>query len=60
MSSLVEKLFFILDALESAGIPHAVGGAIALAFCTRDGRVAELIGTDDPISLRLNELVIGS
>lgn len=38
MSRLVERLFAVHDALDSAGIPHAVGGAIALAFCTKDPR----------------------
>lgn len=38
MSPLIERLFAVLDALEAARIPHAVGGAIALAFCTKDPR----------------------
>src|ERR1700689_4950985 len=38
MSDLSELLFAIHDALERAGIPHAVGGAIALAYGTLDPR----------------------
>jgi hypothetical protein len=38
MSNLSELLFAVHDALERAGIPHAVGGAIALAYCTLDPR----------------------
>src|SRR6476469_3432695 len=38
MSSLVEKLFVIHDALTDAGLAHAFGGAIALAYCTREPR----------------------
>jgi hypothetical protein len=38
MSDLSELLFAVHDALERAGIPHAVGGAIALAYCTLDPR----------------------
>jgi hypothetical protein len=38
MSNLSELLFSVHDALESAHIPHAVGGAIALAYCTLDPR----------------------
>jgi hypothetical protein len=38
MSDLSELLFAIHDALDRAGIPHAVGGAIALAYCTLDPR----------------------
>lgn len=36
--ALTAKLFTIHDALELAGIPHAVGGAINLIFCTRHPR----------------------
>jgi hypothetical protein len=38
MSNLTELLFSVHDALERAHIPHAVGGAIALAYCTLDPR----------------------
>lgn len=38
MSELVEKLFAIHDALTKASIPHAFGGAIALAYCTEEPR----------------------
>lgn len=38
MSPLIEKLFAVHDAFGAAGIPHAVGGAIALAFTTRNPR----------------------
>jgi hypothetical protein len=38
MSDLSELLFAVHDALERAHIPHALGGAIALAYCTLDPR----------------------
>jgi hypothetical protein len=38
MSNLSELLFEVHDALDGAGIPHAVGGAISLAYCTLDPR----------------------
>lgn len=38
MSTLVEKLFAVHDALSDAGIAHAFGGAIALAYCTKEPR----------------------
>jgi hypothetical protein len=38
MSELVEKLFAIHDALTEASIPHAFGGAIALAYCVEEPR----------------------
>jgi hypothetical protein len=38
MTSLVEKIVAISDALTEAQIPHAFGGALALAFYTEDPR----------------------
>lgn len=38
MSDLVKKLFAIHDSLTEAGIAHAFGGAIALAYCTEEPR----------------------
>ncbi|MGH2907304.1 MAG: hypothetical protein ACRDKI_11130 [Solirubrobacterales bacterium] len=38
MSSLVEKLHAVDDALTAAKLPHAFGGAIALAYCTLEPR----------------------
>jgi hypothetical protein len=38
MSVLAERLIAIHDALSAAGLPHAFGGAIALAYCTEEPR----------------------
>lgn len=38
MSELVEKLFTIHDSLTNAGLAHAFGGAIALAYCVEEPR----------------------
>ena len=38
MSELVDKLFAIHDSLTEAGIAHAFGGAIALAYCVEEPR----------------------
>jgi hypothetical protein len=38
MSELVDKLFAIHDALEAQSLPHAFGGAIALAYCVEEPR----------------------
>lgn len=38
MSELVEKLFTIQDSLTEAGLAHAFGGAIALAYCVEEPR----------------------
>ena len=35
---LVEKLFAIHEALKARSLPHAFGGAIALAYCVQDPR----------------------
>jgi hypothetical protein len=38
VSELVTKLFAIHDSLTAAGLGHAFGGAIALAYCTAEPR----------------------
>jgi hypothetical protein len=38
MSELGDQLLAIHDALDAARIPHAIGGAIALAYCTLEPR----------------------
>ncbi len=38
MSLLGERLLAVHDSLTAAGLPHAFGGAIALAYCTEEPR----------------------
>lgn len=38
MSELVEKLFAVHEALKAQSLPHAFGGAIALAYCVEEPR----------------------
>jgi len=38
MTTLVEKVLALTEALTTAKIPHAFGGALALAYCTEDPR----------------------
>jgi hypothetical protein len=38
MSELIDKLFAIHDALQEHSLPHAFGGAIALAYCVEEPR----------------------
>jgi hypothetical protein len=38
VSELVDKLFGVHDALAAASLPHAFGGAIALAYCVEEPR----------------------
>lgn len=42
MTSLADKVVALHDACDLAGLPHAFGGALALAWCTRQPR-----GTSD-------------
>ena len=38
MTTLVDKILAVSEALAAAGIPYAFGGALALAYCTEDPR----------------------
>ena len=38
MTTLVDKIVALSESLTAAGVPHAFGGAIALAYCTEDPR----------------------
>lgn len=38
MSELIDKLHAIHDSLAAAGMPHAFGGALALAYCVEEPR----------------------
>jgi hypothetical protein len=38
MSSLIERLIAVHDALDEAKLPHAIGGAIALGYCVQEPR----------------------
>jgi hypothetical protein len=38
VSELIDKLFAIHDALEEHSLPHAFGGALALAYCVEEPR----------------------
>ena len=53
MLDLTEKIIALHEALATAGLPHAFGGALALAWCTRRARgtididVNVFVGIDD-------------
>jgi hypothetical protein len=38
VTTLVQKVLALSEAFTAAGLPHAFGGAIALAYCTEDPR----------------------
>lgn len=42
MTGLADRVLAVHDALRAAGLPHAIGGAIALGYCTLEAR-----GTQD-------------
>ncbi|HEX4188990.1 MAG TPA: hypothetical protein VHY83_13935 [Solirubrobacteraceae bacterium] len=42
MIGLADRMLAVHDALRAAGVPHAIGGAIALGYCTLEAR-----GTQD-------------
>jgi hypothetical protein len=58
--SLTERIVALHRALVEAGLPHAFGGALALAFCTLDPRATQdidvnvFVGTD-----RVDDVLVG-
>ena len=44
MSGLGERIIAVHEALAAAEVPHAIGGAVALAYCTADPRGTSDIG----------------
>jgi len=41
MSRLADRLLAVHDGLAAAGFPHAIGGAIALGYCTFEARATQ-------------------
>ncbi|HUB37144.1 MAG TPA: hypothetical protein VL972_09995 [Solirubrobacteraceae bacterium] len=41
MSRLEDRLLAVHDGLDAAGIPHAIGGAIALGYCVLEARATQ-------------------
>ncbi|HTU77710.1 MAG TPA: hypothetical protein VMF09_03010 [Solirubrobacteraceae bacterium] len=41
MSGLADRMLAVHDALDGAGFPHAIGGAIALGYCTLEARATQ-------------------
>lgn len=60
MSELVEKLFAIHDSLTEAGLPHAFGGAIALAYCVEEPRGTRDLDVNIFVDAADAESVLGS
>lgn len=60
MSELVEKLFSIHDSLTEAGLAHAFGGAIALAYCVEEPRGTRDLDVNIFVDAAKAESVLGS
>ncbi len=60
MSELVDKLFTIHDALAEAGLAHAFGGAIALAYCVEEPRGTRDLDVNIFIDASKAEFALGS
>lgn len=60
MSELVEKLFSIHDSLTEAGLAHAFGGAIALAYCVEEPRGTRDLDVNIFVDASEAESVLGS
>lgn len=58
MSILTERLLAVHGALDDAGIPHAFGGAIALAYCTQEPRATRDLDVNAFVGVdRANEVL---
>lgn len=60
MTELVEKLFAVHDALMAAGLAHAFGGAIALAYCVDEPRGTRDLDVNIFTSAENAERVLGA
>jgi hypothetical protein len=60
VSELVEKLFTIHESLTAAGLAHAFGGAIALAYCVEEPRGTRDLDVNIFVDASEAELVLGS
>ena len=60
MSELVDKLFAIHDSLTEAGLAHAFGGAIALAYCIEEPRGTRDLDVNIFIDASRAETALGS
>lgn len=60
MSELVEKLFAIHDSLTEAGVAHAFGGAVALAYCVEEPRGTRDLDVNIFVDVSRAEAILGS
>ena len=60
MSLLGDKVVELHGCLDATGIPHAFGGALALAYCTRPARGTEDIDVNIFLPTQNADLVLGA
>ena len=60
MTTLVQKVLTLSEALTAAGIPHAFGGAIALAYCTEEPRGTRDVDVNAFVPARAPEPVLAA
>jgi len=60
MPSLVEKIIAVHNALEKAKLPHAFGGALALAWCTERARGTIDIDVNIMVDVSQSEMILNS
>lgn len=60
MSVLADRLLAVHDGLESAAVPHAFGGAIALAYCTEEPRGTRDVDVNVFVDTSAMDLVLGA
>ena len=60
MTSLVEKIIAVHNSLEDAELPHAFGGALALAWCTEQARGTIDIDVNVLVDVSKSELILES
>jgi hypothetical protein len=60
MTTLVEKIIAVHNSLENAELPHAFGGALALAWCTEQARGTIDIDVNVMVDVSQSELILNS
>ncbi len=60
MSELIDKLFTIHESLTEAGLAHAFGGAIALAYCVEEPRGTRDLDVNIFVDVSEAESALGS
>jgi hypothetical protein len=60
MPSLIKKIIAVHNSLEKANLPHAFGGALALAWCTEQARGTIDIDVNIMVDVSQSELILSS